>query len=97
MPMAPAPITITLSGTVSMTMASRYWITRSPSIFVPGRLRADAPTAMMKLAAVTVRGAASAESGPKGVTWRVWASVKPPCPLITSILFFFIKKPTPFT
>ncbi len=61
MPMAPEPTTISFSGTSSITMASRYWMTLSPSMAVPGRLRARAPTAMMKLSAVTLRSAASGD------------------------------------
>jgi hypothetical protein len=94
MPMAPEPTTISFFGTSLSTIASRYWMMRSPSICVPGRLRARAPVAMMKLAAVMLCALASGLNS-EGVTWSVWLSVKTPCPSMTSILFFFIRKPTP--
>ena len=53
MPLAPVPTTISFVGASLSTMSSRYWMMRSPSICVPGRLRARAPVAMMKLASVT--------------------------------------------
>ncbi len=91
-PMAPAPMTTTDFGSFSCRIASQKVSTRSPSISTPGIDIAVAPVASTKSFAFSCCLVPSSAS-----TSIVFASTNAAFPMWTSILFFFIRKPTPFT
>ena len=92
MPIAPAPTMTIDSGSSRVEDLLLVGDHVLATADVPGSSRVLLPVAMMALSNVTVSVPPSVSS-----TSMVLASVNVPCPSISVILFFFIRKCTPLT